>query len=92
MQDQREEAARRFAEEWKDRGYEKGEAHSFWLSLLHQVYGVENPERYIRFETQVKLDTTSFIDGNKKDLWGGWKKLYFSCQYQNKFIPLGREI
>ncbi len=62
MQDQREEAARKFAEEWKDRGYEKGETQPFWLSLLHRVYGIENPEKYIRFEAQVKLDATSFID------------------------------
>ncbi len=63
MADVREEAARLFAEEWKDRGYEKGDTQPFWLSLLHRVYGIENPERYIRFEAQVKIDTTSFIDG-----------------------------
>ncbi len=62
MQDQREEAARKFAEDWKDRGYEKGQTQPFWLALLHRVYGIENPEQYIRFEAQVKLDTTSFID------------------------------
>ncbi len=58
----RQQAAKKFADEWQGRGYEKGETHSFWLSLLHQVYGVENPEKYIRFEAQVKIDTTSFID------------------------------
>ncbi len=63
MKDQRDEAARKFAEEWKGRGYEKGQTQPFWLALLHRVYGIENPERYIRFEAQVKIDTTSFIDG-----------------------------
>lgn len=33
------------------------------MSLLRDVYGVENPEQYISFENQVKLDNTSFIDG-----------------------------
>ena len=35
------ERARKFAEEWKGRGYEKGESQIFWLSLLQDVYGVE---------------------------------------------------
>lgn len=57
------EAARQFADEWKDRGYEKGESQVFWLSLLRNVLGVKQPEKIIRFEEQVHLDHTSFIDG-----------------------------
>ncbi len=57
------EAAKRFAEYWKGKGYEKGESQSFWLSLLRDVYGVEHPEQFISFEEQVHLDHTSFIDG-----------------------------
>lgn len=57
------EAAKAFAEYWKERGYEKGESQPFWLSLLRDVYGVEQPEKYITFEEQVKIDHTSFIDG-----------------------------
>ncbi len=56
-------AAKAFAKEWKDKGYEKGESQKFWLSLLHNVYGIEQPEDYIIFEEQVHLDNTSFIDG-----------------------------
>lgn len=56
-------AAKSFAEYWKGRGYEKGESQAFWLSLLHDVYGVEHPEQFICFEEQVHLDHTSFIDG-----------------------------
>ena len=56
-------AAKKFAEEWKGRGYEKGESQAFWLTLLQKVYGVEEPEKYISFEDQVALDHTSFIDG-----------------------------
>lgn len=55
-------AARRFAEAWKDKGYEKGESQPFWLSLLRDVFGVQRPEEFIIFEEQVKLDHTSFID------------------------------
>ena len=56
-------AAKEFAEYWKDKGYEKGESQSFWLSLLHDVFGIEHPEPYIRFESQVKIDRTNgFID------------------------------
>lgn len=63
MEDQKRQAAKDFAEYWKDKGYEKGESQKFWLSLLRDVYGVSHPERYISFEDQVHLDHTSFIDG-----------------------------
>ena len=57
-------AAIKFAEFWKDKGYEKGESQPFWLSLLRDVFDVAEPEKYIKFEDQVKLDTsTGFIDG-----------------------------
>ena len=55
--------AKAFAEYWKDKGYEKGESQSFWLSLLRDIFEVEHPEQYIKFEDQVMLDHTSFIDG-----------------------------
>ena len=51
-----------FVEYWKDKGYEKGESQKFWLQLLRDVLGVENPEPFISFEDQVHLDHTSFID------------------------------
>ena len=56
-------AADKFAAEWQNRGDEKQETQRFWISLLRNVYGVENPEHYIEFELPVKLDHTSFIDG-----------------------------
>lgn len=56
-------AAKKFAEDWKGKGYEKGESQKFWMALLHHVYGVEEPESFISFEDQVHLDHTSFIDG-----------------------------
>jgi len=60
---ERKKAAKRFVLDWKDKGYEKGESQPFWLTLLRDVYGVEHPEKAIRFESEVKLDNTSFIDG-----------------------------
>lgn len=56
-------AAKAFAEEWKDKGYEKGQSQPFWLSLLRDVLGVEHPEQYISFEDRVFLGHTSYIDG-----------------------------
>lgn len=56
--------ARAFAEYWKDKGYEKGESQPFWLSLLRDVLGVAEPEKFIQFEEQVMIDHTSFIDGH----------------------------
>ena len=63
MNDSIKKKAKAFADYWQGKGYEKGESQPFWLSLLRDVYGVENPEQYISFENQVKLDNTSFIDG-----------------------------
>ena len=56
--------AKAFVEYWKDKGYEKGESQSFWLSLLRDVLGVAEPEKFIQFEEQVMIDHTSFIDGH----------------------------
>ena len=56
-------AAKKFAKKWENKGYEKGESNSFWLSLLSEVFGVEYPDESIRFEDRVMLDNTSFIDG-----------------------------
>ncbi len=60
---QQKQAAKAFSEYWKDKGYEKGQSQAFWLELLGNVYGVENPAHYISFEDRVHLDHTSFIDG-----------------------------
>ena len=60
---QHKKAAKEFADYWKDKGYEKGESQKFWLSLLQEVLGVDQPEKFINFEDQVHLDNTSFIDG-----------------------------
>ena len=55
--------AKKFIDEWKDRGREKQDSQSFWLSLLRNVLGIEKPEEVIRFEEKVKLTHDSFIDG-----------------------------
>lgn len=60
---QQQTAAKQFVQEWQGRGYEKGESQPFWLALLRDVYCVQQPERFISFENQVKLNNTSFIDG-----------------------------
>lgn len=56
-------AAKKFAEYWKGKGYEKGESQKFWIDLLTHVYGVDDIASFISFEDQVHLDHTSFIDG-----------------------------
>ncbi|MBE6649078.1 MAG: class I SAM-dependent DNA methyltransferase [Ruminococcaceae bacterium] len=60
----RKRAAKAFSDFWEDKGYEKGESQPFWLSLLRDIFGVEHPEKVIRFEEQVKIDRKNgFIDG-----------------------------
>ena len=57
-------AAASFAQRWAGRGYEKGDSQVFWTELLTEVFGVENPSTFIRYEEQVKVDNTNFIDGH----------------------------
>lgn len=57
-------AAAEFAERWKGRGYEKGDSQVFWTELLTEVFGIENPSTFVRYEEQVKVDKTNFIDAH----------------------------
>ena len=59
--------AKDFAEYWKDKGDEKQETQRYWIELLQEVLGIENPSRYIEFEKRVKLTHTSFIDAYISD-------------------------
>lgn len=56
-------AAKKFAADWKGKGNEKSDTQKFWMSLLREVYGVEDPKSYIDFEDPVILKHTNFIDG-----------------------------
>lgn len=60
-------AAKQFVKDWAGRGDEKQETQLFWISLLQNVYGIEQPTKAIEFEVPVKLSHTSFIDGYIKD-------------------------
>ena len=55
--------AKEFAEYWQDKGDEKQETQRYWIELLQEVLGIENPSRYIEFEKTVKIKHTNFIDG-----------------------------
>lgn len=56
--------AREFAKRWANTGDEKSESQKFWLDLLGNVMGIEDPLSYINFEERVKsMDSTSFVDG-----------------------------
>ena len=47
-------AAKKFADDWKDKGYEKGESQKFWLDLLCNVFGVQDFANFVYFENQIK--------------------------------------
>lgn len=58
------EAARKFVNTWRDKGYEKGETQSFWISLMTDVLGIDHATDKIIFEKEVIVDgQTKFIDG-----------------------------
>lgn len=63
---QRKKAAKEFAAQWKDKGYEKGQSQKFWLDLLQNVFGIQNTSSIIEFELPVKTITkekgSDFID------------------------------
>ena len=49
-----------FVRKWSARGCEKGEAQPFWLSLLRDVFNIDDPEDFISFEVPIPH---GFIDG-----------------------------
>ena len=55
-------AAEKFAKDWENKGYERGQSQTFWLSLLNKVFGIEEPDKFISFEDKVSLSHASFID------------------------------
>ena len=59
-------AAKQFVQDWSGKGYEKGETQRFWLSLLHNVFGIDDPMKMMEFEFPVKTITkekgSNFID------------------------------
>ena len=59
-------AAKQFAKDWSSRGYERGETQRFWISLLHNVFGIDDPTKMMEFEIPVKTITkekgADFID------------------------------
>ena len=57
-------AAAQFAKDWAGKGYEKGHTQPFWLELLQKVFSVEDPYKFIKFEEQVMVDSTNFMDGH----------------------------
>ena len=66
-QNEMQKAAREFAAQWKDKGYEKGESQKFWLELLGNIFGVQDFSEFILFESQIKekfagKTITNFID------------------------------
>ena len=66
----RKQAAKAFADYWKDKGDEKQDAQNFWRSLLQNVFGMEHPENKVEFEYKVKnadKGSTIFIDAYLKD-------------------------
>ena len=56
--------AKKFVKRWSNRGYEKGEAQPFWLSLLRDVFNIAEPENFIRFEVPIPRDLR---DAHKKN-------------------------
>lgn len=53
---ERREAARKFINEWRGKGDEKQDSQRFWLSLLHDVYGMEDALQNVQFERRVLVD------------------------------------
>ena len=59
---QQEKAAKEFAKKWEHIGDEKQDTQRFWMELLQNVYGINNPADFICFEQRVQLGHTSYID------------------------------
>lgn len=57
-------AAKEFAARWQGRGDEKQETQLFWIDLLQNVLGVDDPTSLIQFEKPVVVEKKQkYIDG-----------------------------
>ena len=62
-QAQQRKAALGFAKSWEGRGDESRDDRSFWLQMLSDVFGVENPFAMIEFQKPVRMESsTRYID------------------------------
>ncbi|MBR1397218.1 MAG: hypothetical protein IJ563_06760, partial [Selenomonadaceae bacterium] len=50
-----------FIDEWSSRGYEKGDTQIFWLTLFRDVFGIDKPERFLKFEVPVKINKSNCL-------------------------------
>lgn len=57
---ERKQAAKKFAEAWAGRGYEKGDTATFWLELLRDVVGMEDLATSVLFESHTS--TGGYVD------------------------------
>lgn len=55
-------AARRFVQTWTGRGHERSESQTFWYQLLHDVFGIDIPANFVKYELPVRLKNAKFID------------------------------
>ena len=58
-QAQQRNAARGFAKAWEGRGDESRDDRSFWLQMLSDVFGVENPFAMIEFQKPVRMESST---------------------------------
>ena len=61
--------AKKFIENWQNRGHEKQDSQSFWLQLLRDVLGVEEPEQFIKFEKKVEYTGQAINIGELCELY-----------------------
>ncbi len=47
-------AAKAFVQKWLSKGYKKGETQRCGISLLHNVFWINDPKKMMEFEFQVK--------------------------------------
>lgn len=52
----RAEAARKFVDQWSNRGEEKSDTHSYWLQLCHDVLGMPDVTKNVHFEARTPLN------------------------------------
>ncbi len=51
-----------FINYWQDKGDELSDTQTFWLALLHDVFGVNDTKTFIEFQKRVQLEHISYID------------------------------
>ncbi len=91
---------KKFIEQWTGHGCEKSETQIFWLKLIQEVFGIETPEKIIRFEVPVPHgfidalieDTNTLIEQKSSSVNLDAPEIFLQAKRYNDALEWSRKV